>query len=242
MYADTLTVAIDLIRRLEDKDTYWMKEEYQIEIPENRLDEIRDISTHGKFSKHLCSLEGIKTIPEVFIANPDEHAYEEYLNQTWRSVLSVVGASGLPDCNIAGNWLRKSTTLTISIRTSPTINTDDMYNKIKEVLSTDVPFSYKVSFNRPDLSNGWNSHLYSDYLIKTLEESVNEIYNWKPVFKGNGGAIPFVEILAAKLPKAELLVTGASLPDDNAHGPNENLDMISWRNVTSTLAILFTKY
>ena len=103
IFADTFTVATDLIRRLEDKETYLMNNEFQIEIPSHRLEEIKFASFVGKVSAHLPALEGIQTIPDKQTSENTEQTVQEIINSTWRSVLSVIGAQGLPDSNIAGN-------------------------------------------------------------------------------------------------------------------------------------------
>ena len=44
---------------------------------------------------------------------------EMYLNNTWRPNLSITGASGLPNVKIAGNVVRASTSLKLSMRLPP---------------------------------------------------------------------------------------------------------------------------
>jgi len=241
VFADTFTVATDLIRRLEDKETYLMKDEFQCEIPDYRIEEMKNESKRGMRSDQLCGLEGIKSIPTLSTSNKDDISYQELVNFTWKAVLSVIGAQGLPDCSIAGNCLRKSTKLTISIRTAPTHNTKDFFEKVKETLTKDVPFNYKVSFERADLSDGWNAKALSSGVEKALKNGIKDIYGNEPAFIGCGGAIPFAEILGRKYPNADFLITGASLPDANAHGPNENLDLISFKNLTSSIAIMLSQ-
>jgi len=47
---------------------------------------------------------------------------EMYLNNTWRANLSITGAAGLPDTGIAGNVVRASTSLKLSLRLPPSAN------------------------------------------------------------------------------------------------------------------------
>jgi acetylornithine deacetylase/succinyl-diaminopimelate desuccinylase-like protein len=49
--------------------------------------------------------------------------FELLLNNTWRPTLSVTGADGLPSCQSAGNVLRPQTTLKLSFRLPPTMDT-----------------------------------------------------------------------------------------------------------------------
>lgn len=239
IFADTFTVATDLIRRIEDKATYLLKDQFQVEIPQYRIDEMRAQAHRGKRSDHLPALHGPVSIPTLNTHDDTEIAVQQMINSTWKSVLSVIGAHGLPDCKIAGNCLRKSTTLTLSIRTPPTADVKQMLEDIIETLIKDVPFNYKVSIERPDVANGWNAKPLSEKVEKSLNDAVEKAYGTKPMFMGCGGAIPFAGILGERFPDADFLITGASLPDSNAHGPNENLDLPSTRNLTTTMALLF---
>ena len=117
-----------------------------------------------------------------------------------------------------------------------------MFERIKEILSTDVPFNYKVSFDRVDLADGWDAKAHSEHLVNWLSESVQMSYHTEPLFIGGGGGIPFAGILGENFPDADFLVTGSSLLNCNAHGPNENLDLESTINLTSALGLLFSKY
>lgn len=56
---------------------------------------------------------------------------EGYLNKTWRPTLSYIGAEGFPPCDIAGNVLRPSTTMALSIRTPPTLDSRKKAEELK---------------------------------------------------------------------------------------------------------------
>jgi acetylornithine deacetylase/succinyl-diaminopimelate desuccinylase-like protein len=53
---------------------------------------------------------------------------------------------------------------------------------------------------------------------------------------GEGGSIPFLSTLRARLPEAQFLVTGVLGPESNAHGPNEFLHIPTARAVTAVVA------
>lgn len=53
---------------------------------------------------------------------------------------------------------------------------------------------------------------------------------------GEGGAIPFMGLLAETFPQAQFLVTGALGPGANAHGPNEFLHLPMARKLTACVA------
>ena len=53
---------------------------------------------------------------------------------------------------------------------------------------------------------------------------------------GEGGTIPFMSMLGAVFPRAQLLVTGVLGPKSNAHGPNEFIDLECAKKVTAATA------
>lgn len=55
---------------------------------------------------------------------------------------------------------------------------------------------------------------------------------------GEGGTIPFMSMLNAKFPRAQLLVTGVLGPKSNAHGPNEFIDIRYAKKITAATAMV----
>jgi acetylornithine deacetylase/succinyl-diaminopimelate desuccinylase-like protein len=55
---------------------------------------------------------------------------------------------------------------------------------------------------------------------------------------GEGGTIPFMGMLGAKFPGAQILVTGVLGPKSNAHGPNEFIDIEYAKKITAATAMV----
>lgn len=55
---------------------------------------------------------------------------------------------------------------------------------------------------------------------------------------GEGGTIPFMGMLGAKFPNAQMLVTGVLGPKSNAHGPNEFLHVPYAKKVMAATAMV----
>jgi di/tripeptidase len=53
---------------------------------------------------------------------------------------------------------------------------------------------------------------------------------------GEGGTIPFMNMLGEKFPKAQFLITGVLGPNSNAHGPNEFLHIPYVKKLTLAVA------
>jgi len=58
---------------------------------------------------------------------------------------------------------------------------------------------------------------------------------------GEGGTIPFMNMLGAKFPKAQYLITGVLGPRSNAHGPNEFLHIDCVKRLSAAVAAIVTR-
>lgn len=58
---------------------------------------------------------------------------------------------------------------------------------------------------------------------------------------GEGGSIPFMNVLKKQWPDAKFVVTGVLGPHSNAHGPNEFLNFDYVKKLTSCIAHIIAK-
>lgn len=63
--------------------------------------------------------------------------------------------------------------------------------------------------------------------VKAMQASMEQVWGRKPLFRREGGSVPVV-VLFMDLLKVESVNCGFSLPDDNAHSPNEKLHLPTW--------------
>ncbi len=150
-----------------------------------------------------------------------------YLNVNWRASLTVTGVDGLPPTSKAGNVLRKSTKVMVSIRLPPTVDSSKAFEICKEKLTTDVPYGAKVTVGHGHMGNGWASKPLAPWLKDGLD-SASEAF-WGEGQKcrsyGIGGSIPFLFTLGEKFPDTQILAMGVLGPDTSAHNPNELIDL-----------------
>ena len=74
--------------------------------------------------------------------------------------------------------------------------------------------------------------------IQALVTACEQVWGARPLFRREGGSIPVVAYLQQYL-GVESVLTGFALPDDNAHSPNENLHLPTWRKGIEALALFF---
>jgi acetylornithine deacetylase/succinyl-diaminopimelate desuccinylase-like protein len=161
---------------------------------------------------------------------------ERVLNRTWRSTLSITGVDGIPTLASAGNVLRPSTTFKLSVRVPPTVDVERAAAALKRLLEKNPPYGAKVTFTGEKSSAGWNAPALAPWLGRSADSASREFFG-KPVgYLGEGGSIPFMEMLGRKFPRAQFLVTGVLGPHSNAHGPNEFLHLPTARKLTCCVA------
>jgi acetylornithine deacetylase/succinyl-diaminopimelate desuccinylase-like protein len=158
------------------------------------------------------------------------------LNRTWRPMLAVTGADGLPPPASAGNVLRPKTALVLSLRLPPTVKAESAARQLQAILETDPPYGAKVKFDYGQAATGWHAPQTAPWLEAALETSSLSHFGKGVMWMGEGGTIPFMAMLGAKFPKAQFLITGVLGPHSNAHGPNEFLHVGYGKKLTSCVA------
>ncbi|MGH7300289.1 MAG: peptidase M20, partial [Candidatus Rokuibacteriota bacterium] len=165
-----------------------------------------------------------------------EDPVELELNNTWRPVLEVIGAAGLPALEDAGNVLRPRTALKLSLRVPPTLDVAQAARRLKEILEADPPSGARVMYTPAAPSGGWNAPASADWLLASMQRASQAHFGKPPVFQGIGGSIPFMSMLGERFPQAQFLITGVMGPGSNAHGPNEFVDLKMGVRVTACVA------
>ena len=220
-----------LLSRIEDEDNgKLLPEALYAEIPEQRTEQARlaadtlDASVYEKYPWAVSN------------PSPSESPYELLLNNTWRPVLSVTGAEGLPELVNAGNVQLPYATLKLSFRLPPTCDADDAAVAIKDILEAEPPPLSKVHFSADSTMAGWNAPPVADWLEASMHRASAAFFGKPSMYMGTGGTIPFMGMLGETFPDAQFLVTGLLGPSSNAHGPNEFLHIETGKRLTSCVA------
>jgi len=171
-----------------------------------------------------------------------DNYYELLLNRTWRPTLSIIGQDGIPEVNSAGNVLRPNTTLLLSFRVPPKVDTKIASEKLKNLLESAPPYNADVEVEILSTGDGWHAPHLSDFLKNLVNESSSNTFGKPSVIWGEGGSIPFMGMLGEKFPKAEFVITGVLGPKSNAHGPNEFLHIPYAKKLTCSVANIIYKY
>jgi acetylornithine deacetylase/succinyl-diaminopimelate desuccinylase-like protein len=163
---------------------------------------------------------------------------EGILARTWRPALSVTGAAGFPAIDSAGNVLRPKTTFKLSLRLPPTVDGRAATRHLKTLLESDPPCNAKVSFAADWGASGWNAPETAPWLARAVDEASRTAFGQPAAWMGEGGTIPFMNMLGERFPKAQFLTTGVLGPRSNAHGPNEFLHIDCVKRLSAAVAAI----
>jgi acetylornithine deacetylase/succinyl-diaminopimelate desuccinylase-like protein len=164
------------------------------------------------------------------------------LARSWRPALAVTGAGGLPPMDAAGNVLRPGTRLKLSLRLPPSIDAGAAADQLKALLESKPPHGARVSFDHQTTADGWHAPALSPWLESAMEEA-SQMYFCRPAMHmGEGGSIPFMQLLGEKYPQAQFLITGVLGPGSNAHGPNEFLHLPMGKGLTCCVAHVIARH
>ena len=194
----------------------------------------------------VCSLIGwsfVQSFPFLEGAKQVERdLVENLLNRSWRPTLSIIGAADLPETAAAGNVLRPATTLRISLRLPPTVDSSEAFARVKSVLTTNVPYGAKTEISREGKGNGWAMQQPRPWLESAYHAASEAFYGHKAFYMGEGVSIPFMGSLQAIYPLADFLVVGVLGPEANAHGPNEMLEVLYYKKLTCCVAHILAEH
>jgi acetylornithine deacetylase/succinyl-diaminopimelate desuccinylase-like protein len=228
---DSFRIARSLLDRIEDPSTGTVTlEPCYVDIPQDRQDEAE---ATADVLADLPSAE----FPFVSGAGPvTDDPVVQLLARTWAPALTVTGADGLLPTTKAGNVLRPSTALRLSLRLPPTCDADRALDAVRDALLADPPYGASVRFDGTETGNGWNAPEFAPWLRHALDAASHRCFGAPACAYGEGGSIPFMGMLGARYPDAQFVITGVLGPHSNAHGPNEFLDLPMGRAVTVTIA------
>jgi acetylornithine deacetylase/succinyl-diaminopimelate desuccinylase-like protein len=230
-------IARQLLDRIDDSRTGTVKSAaFACEIPGERVAQAKqaaDILGDSMWKRFPWSCCDDKR--SLFAEPVTKDPVELILNRTWRPALAVTGAGGLPAVEDAGNVQRPFTSLKLSMRLPPLVDAATAIDELHRLLEQDPPYHARVSFEGSG-STGWNAPAFAPWMGKALDSISQEVFGRPAAYMGEGGTIPFMGMLGAKFPDAQILVTGVLGPKSNAHGPNEFIDIGYAKRVCSAAA------
>lgn len=234
---DSFMIMRQLLDRIENQETGDILEQsLSTELPKNRDEEINDFIRIAS-DKYLHNFPWYKSTQPL-----DINIKDTIIRNTWKPALTITGAEGFPQLETAGNLIQPHTSLRLSMRLPPLVDSVKCAEIVKGILEKDPPYGAKIEANIVNTGDGWNSAPFSTRLKNILNIGSQRFFNNNIAFFGIGGSVPFVQIFNSIFTHADITVLGVSGPDSNIHGPNENLNLDYVQKLIMCLTYLVSEY
>src|SRR5881409_840923 len=125
----------------------------------------------------------------------------------------------------------------VSLRLVPNQSPDKIAELFDAYVQEMTPKSVELKFTRMHGGKPWMASFDSPF-IQAAGRAIERGFGRKPVFTREGGSIPVVSTFQEVLGLPSVLC-GVSLPDENAHAPNEKLDVSNFLNGIIAAAYLY---
>jgi acetylornithine deacetylase/succinyl-diaminopimelate desuccinylase-like protein len=125
----------------------------------------------------------------------------------------------------------------VSMRLVPNQDPDKIAKLFEDYLTKIAPKTVELKITRMHGGKPWMTS-YDNPFVQAAGRAIEKGFGKPPVFTREGGSIPVVSTFQEELGLPSVLF-GVGLPDENAHAPNEKLDVSNFHNGIIASAILY---
>ena len=171
---------------------------------------------------------------------PKLHGETDYttLERTWaRPTLEVNGLLAGFTGEGAKTVLPAVAMAKISMRLVPNQDPDKIAHLFEAYVRKITPKTVELTFTRMHGGKPWMT-AYDNPFIQAAGRALEGAFGRKPVFTREGGSIPVVSTFQEVLGVPAVLF-GVGLPDENAHAPNEKIDLGNFHNGIIASALVY---
>jgi acetylornithine deacetylase/succinyl-diaminopimelate desuccinylase-like protein len=125
----------------------------------------------------------------------------------------------------------------VSMRLVPDQHPDKIASQFEAYVRKIVPKTVELTVTRLHGGKPWLTE-YDNPFVQAAARAIEQGFGKTPVFCREGGSIPVVSTFQEELGVPAVLF-GVGLPDENAHAPNEKLDLGNFHGGVVSAAILY---
>jgi acetylornithine deacetylase/succinyl-diaminopimelate desuccinylase-like protein len=125
----------------------------------------------------------------------------------------------------------------VSMRLVPDQDPDTIAKLFEDYVRAIAPKTVQLTITRMHGGKPWMT-AYDNPFVQAAGRAIERGFGRAPVFTREGGSIPVVSTFQEELGLPSVLF-GVGLPDENAHAPNEKLDVGNFHNGIIASAILY---
>jgi acetylornithine deacetylase/succinyl-diaminopimelate desuccinylase-like protein len=127
----------------------------------------------------------------------------------------------------------------VSMRLVPNQSPDTIARLFEEYVKKVAPKTVELKVTRMHGGKPWMTS-YDNPFVQAAARAIEKGFGQKPVLTREGGSIPVVSTFQEELGLPSVLF-GVGLPDENAHAPNEKLDVGNFHGGIIASAILYSE-
>ena len=125
----------------------------------------------------------------------------------------------------------------VSMRLVPDQTPDAIAALFEAYLKKVAPKTVEVTLTRMHGGKPWMAD-FDNAFVQAAGRAIEQGFGKAPVYNREGGSIPVVSTFQEVLGVPSVLF-GVGLPDENAHAPNEKLDLANFHNGIIAAAFLY---
>jgi acetylornithine deacetylase/succinyl-diaminopimelate desuccinylase-like protein len=125
----------------------------------------------------------------------------------------------------------------VSMRLVPNQEPDKIAERFEAYVRKIAPKTVELTVTRMHGGKPWMTSFDNPY-VQAAGRAIEKGFGRKPIFTREGGSIPVVSTFQEELGLPSVLF-GVGLPDENAHAPNEKLDLSNFHNGVIASACLY---
>ena len=125
----------------------------------------------------------------------------------------------------------------VSMRLVPDQHPDKIAKQFQDYMSKVAPKTVEVKVTRMHGGKPWMAE-FDNKFVRAAGRAIEKGFGKQPVFNREGGSIPVVSTFQEELGVPSVLF-GVGLPDENAHAPDERLDLANFHNGIIASAYLY---
>ena len=127
----------------------------------------------------------------------------------------------------------------VSMRLVPDQDPDKIAPLFEAYIKKTVPKTVELKVTRMHSGKPWMTD-FDNRFVQAAGRAVEAGFGRKPVFNREGGSIPVVSTFQEVMGLPSVLL-GVGLPDENAHAPNEKLDLSNFHNGIIASSVLYAE-
>ena len=128
----------------------------------------------------------------------------------------------------------------VSMRLVPDQDPDKIADLFEAYAKKVAPKTVALSLTRMHSGKPWMT-AFDNPFVQAAGRAIECGFGRRPVFNREGGSIPVVSTFQEVLGLPSVLF-GVGLPDENAHAPNEKLDLSNFHNGVIASAVLYSEF